>query len=250
MSQVQYAFLSADRKSIVYQSRQSRLKTPVGSFARETCVPPIGMVADLARRTDEELETMGIARIQPQGFDRDNYVLTGRTFTPNPDGTLKVSAGNLEEVLSLDAIPASGKLSRLADKMRKQIKQERDRHIRGGIEVAVGPDTYPVQTDDASQSKLTAAYNLAKDGYWVAPGNIWRMADNRVIGLTASDMQSIAVAVSGHVAVCFAVQANLEDAIDSILDDDTQTDDAKISTLQALDLMSGWPAILPEASGL
>jgi len=81
---------------------------------------------------------------------------------------------------------------------------------------------WPVATDRDSQSKVNAAYVMAKDGHWPA-GAGWKFADGVYRPLTADQVQALALAVAGHVQACFAREAAL------------------VSDATA-DINSGWPA--------
>lgn len=67
--------------------------------------------------------------------------------------------------------------------------------------------TYPVHTDRESQSKASAAYQLARDGFW-SPGTVWKFADGIARPLTAADVQALALAVAGHVQAQFARESD------------------------------------------
>lgn len=81
---------------------------------------------------------------------------------------------------------------------------------------------WPVATDRDSQSKISAAYSLARDGYW-APGSGWKFADGVYRILTQEQVIALALTVSAHVQACFANEALL------MADPDA-------------DIESGWPS--------
>ncbi len=71
---------------------------------------------------------------------------------------------------------------------------------------------WPVATDRDAQSKISAAYSLARDGHWAGG---WKFADGVYRVLTAAQVMSMALAVSSFVGACFAREAELAAGIDS-----------------------------------
>jgi hypothetical protein len=63
---------------------------------------------------------------------------------------------------------------------------------------------FPVATDRESQSKIAAAYSLARDGLWQGG---WKFADGVYRPLDGTQVQTVAIAVAAHVQTCFAVEA-------------------------------------------
>lgn len=84
---------------------------------------------------------------------------------------------------------------------------------------------WPIHTDRESQAKITAAYTLARDGYW-QEGSGWKFVDGWRV-LTAEQIIGAALSVTAHVQTCFALEAQ------------------KVAALQAgqdPQLDAGWPA--------
>lgn len=68
---------------------------------------------------------------------------------------------------------------------------------------------WPVPTDRESQSKISAAYSLARDGHWPT-GAGWKFADGTYRVMSAEQIITMALAVSAHVQACFAHEAALQ----------------------------------------
>ena len=83
------------------------------------------------------------------------------------------------------------------------LKAARDAAIARGIEV----DGLHVQTDDLSQSRLTAAALAAQ----LDPGATvrWKLATGDFVELTAPQIIALALAVRAHVQACFDREADL-----------------------------------------
>lgn len=64
---------------------------------------------------------------------------------------------------------------------------------------------WPIHTDRESQAKITAAYTLARDGYW-QEGSGWKFVDGWRV-LTAEQIIGAALSVTAHVQMCFAIEA-------------------------------------------
>ncbi len=71
---------------------------------------------------------------------------------------------------------------------------------------------WPVATDRDAQSKISAAYSLARDGHWAGG---WKFADGFYRVLTAEQVVAMALTVSAHVGGCFAREAELAAGIDA-----------------------------------
>ena len=87
--------------------------------------------------------------------------------------------------------------------MLSQLKSARDAAIARGIEV----NGLRVQTDDLSQSRLTAAALAAQ----LDPGATvrWKLATGAFVELTAPQIIALALAVRAHVQACFDREADL-----------------------------------------
>jgi len=118
-------------------------------------------------------------------------------------------------------------------KLRAEVKAARDRALYGGYAWERAPGVvHIVQTDDVSQARLNAAYAMARDGHIPAEGMPWRLLDNTVVTLTASETQALATAVAAHVSACFAIQAQKEADLATLAD---------LDTCQAYDPAAGFP---------
>ncbi len=91
--------------------------------------------------------------------------------------------------------------------MLSQLKSARDAAIARGIEV----NGLRVQTDDLSQSRLTAAALAAQ----LDPGATvrWKLAGGEFVDLAAAQIIALALAVRTHVQACFDREAELAEAI-------------------------------------
>ncbi|SDG10738.1 protein of unknown function [Rhodobacter capsulatus] len=89
------------------------------------------------------------------------------------------------------------------DQALAALKAARDAAIARGIEV----DGLHVQTDDLSQSRLTAAALAAR----LDPGATvrWKLATGDFVDLTAPQIIALALAVRAHVQACFDREADL-----------------------------------------
>ncbi len=114
---------------------------------------------------------------------------------------------------TIDAAKVAAALTRLA--ARRKIAE------RAGITW----EEHPVATDDKSQAKLAAAYNLAQQTGFTSLK--WRCADGSFITLDAADVTELANAVAAHVEACFDNEAALRPAV--------QAD-------PTADIETGWPA--------
>jgi len=83
-----------------------------------------------------------------------------------------------------------------------------------------------VATDRDSQAKINAAYTMARDGL-LPQGLVWKMADGSFPHLTAADVTAMALEVAGHVAGCFAREAELA---------------PQVAAAPNTDITTGWPA--------
>ena len=83
------------------------------------------------------------------------------------------------------------------------LKSARDAAVDSGITV----DGMQVQTDDLSQSRLTAAALAAQ----LDPGATvrWKLATGAFVELTAPQIIALALAVRAHVQACFDREADL-----------------------------------------
>lgn len=97
--------------------------------------------------------------------------------------------------------PAPAPITR--DQALAALKSARDAAIARGIEV----EGLHVQTDDLSQSRLTAAALAAR----LDPGATvrWKLATGAFVELTAPQIIALALAVRAHVQACFDREADL-----------------------------------------
>ena len=96
--------------------------------------------------------------------------------------------------------------------MLSQLKSARDAAIARGIEV----EGLHVQTDDLSQSRLTAAALATR----LDPGATvrWKTASGAFVVLSAAQIIAIALAVRSHVQSCFDREAELKAEIEAAED--------------------------------
>ena len=136
------------------------------------------------------------------------YWQTTGTPTPEiraayPEGTVEVplrpGADHVWTGESWD--PAPSPITR--DQALAALKTARDAAIARGIEV----EGLHVQTDDLSQSRLTAAALAAQ----LDPGATvrWKLATGAFVELTAPQIIALALAVRTHVQACFDREADL-----------------------------------------
>lgn len=129
----------------------------------------------------------------------------------DPDQTWQRVVGSHVDIdwptatLVYDTLPLD--LAEAKAKRQAEIKAARDASALGGVAWERAPgEGYVVDTDNVAQARLTAAVVMA------AP-TIWRMADNRMVSLTAAEVQAMALAAGAHVQAQFAVQAERETAL-------------------------------------
>jgi hypothetical protein len=67
-------------------------------------------------------------------------------------------------------------------------------------------NTYPVHTDRESQSRITAAYVMAKNQLW-SDGAIWKFADGISRPMNGNQIQEIAQVVITHVQSAFEIES-------------------------------------------
>ena len=181
------------------------------------------------------------------------HEITGADYRPDPDGPTYPHPGVMDAVMRLDLgiavetsqpdgrwyasftrspatvngelVVAHSALVPHATAILKARKKEDAARLRydaenGGIEVS----GMPVQTDQASQTKIMAARILAKEdaNYTVK----WKTAAG-FVELNATQIIAVADAVRAHVQACFDAEADHIDAIDDDFADDG-TDDAAI----------------------
>lgn len=100
-------------------------------------------------------------------------------------------------------------------------KQVREHAIAGGIAWERVPgETHVLDTNEKSERRLTAAYNMARDGHVPSGGTTWVMADNSRVRLTAAELLSAALAVSAHITTCYEIFDGHADAIGQLADMD------------------------------
>lgn len=107
------------------------------------------------------------------------------------------------------------------------VKRKRDAVEGGGCDTPVGR----VDTDLRSQVKIHGAVTmaaLAGDLYTVN----WRMADNSVVPLSASEVTAMGVAVGQFIADCQARKNTLDAAIAAA---------ETLAELDAIEVGEGWP---------
>ncbi len=68
---------------------------------------------------------------------------------------------------------------------------------------------WPVATDRESQSKISAAYMMARDGHWPEVSGGWKFGDGVWRAMTAEQVTALALAVSAHVQTAFALEGQL-----------------------------------------
>lgn len=109
------------------------------------------------------------------------------------------------------------------DQALATLKSARDAAIARGIEV----NGLHVQTDDLSQSRLTAAALAAQ----LDPGATlrWKLATGEFVALSAPQIIALALAVRDHVQACFDREAVLLAEIEAS------------AAPEAVDISTGWP---------
>lgn len=111
------------------------------------------------------------------------------------------------------------------------IKRLRDAHIDGGVIV---PGVGRFDSDPLSRSNINGAVTMAliAQGASQPFAMDWKLADNTIATLDASQMIAVGVAVGGHVASCHANAQALGLAIESAQD---------VTALNAIEVEAGWP---------
>jgi len=139
----------------------------------------------------------------------------------HPYGNLRLySADELAALgITVDAdTPVDAKVARKSDLANRRYEAEVGGIVLNGMQI---------DTDRASQSMLTSAYNFLRikpDG-----STIQFKAASGFVTLTFQQVSAIALAVGGHVQACFAHEAELSALID-IAEDPA-----------AVDIDTGWP---------
>lgn len=156
-------------------------------------------ISDASRLSRADLLAKGVIPITDPGQPDQTWqrvVGDGREVIEWPNATLDYDT----EPLSLAEAKA---------KRRAEIKAARDASALGGVAWERAPgEVYVVDTDNVAQARLTAAVVMQAD-------TIWRMADNRMVSLTAAEVQAMAIAAGLHVQAQFAAQAEREAALDA-----------------------------------
>ncbi|MBB4042008.1 hypothetical protein GGR34_003693 [Microvirga flocculans] len=94
------------------------------------------------------------------------------------------------------------------------LAEERWKAETGGITVTVGGEAIPVSTargDD--RAALDSTYAAIRDGLR-QDGDMFKFADNKSRAMSNDDMQTVILAVLGHVQACFNVEGALLARID------------------------------------
>jgi hypothetical protein len=130
---------------------------------------------------------------------------------------------SLHQVINGEIVARTPPLVERQAALWELVKSLRDEHIDGGY---AGFDT-----DLVSRTNLTgAALGATLDPTLTIQ---WKMADNSVVTLDASQIVAAAKAVLGFVSACHARSQALGEAIMAATDQ---------ATLDAIDVTSGWPA--------
>lgn len=115
----------------------------------------------------------------------------------------------------------------LRQQSRARVKALREQHETGGLATPYGP----VETDAESQRKISGAVVMAMLGG--AGFSIdWRMANDAIATLNATDMSNLGVLVGQHVSACQYRKNELDDEIAQA---------AGVAALEAIDIEAGWP---------
>ncbi|WP_444460320.1 DUF4376 domain-containing protein [Rhodobacter capsulatus] len=142
-----------------------------------------------------------------RGYWQTTDVPSPEALAAYPEGTVEVplrpGADHVWTGESWDPAP----LPITRDQALAALKTARDAAIARGIEV----DGLRVQTDDLSQSRLTAAALAVQ----LDPGSTvrWKLATGEFVVLTAPQIIALALAVRAHVQACFNREADLAEAI-------------------------------------
>lgn len=133
-------------------------------------------------------------------------------------------AGGLlvKEARPLDTLKAAWRL---------RITAERDRAIAGGADTPSGR----VDTDEVSIRNILGAYQSAVAALMAGEPIAlnWRMADNSLVALAASDVIAVGNAVMAHTQAAYARSWALKDALEAA------TTEAEVV---ALNVTTGWPS--------
>lgn len=115
--------------------------------------------------------------------------------------------------------------------MVETIKTIRDANIAGGVNVA-GVGVF--DSDDTARLNITGAVVMAQVA--IAAGSpfsmSWKLANNSIVTLNATQMISVGIAAGTHVAACHARAQALGISVQGAADH---------TALDAIDLNAGWP---------
>lgn len=150
------------------------------------------------------------------------------TEVPTPVGEWWVALSEDDEI---EAVPfvrsASAQLALGKMAQHDAVKLKRDLFEHAGCATADGP----IDTDPDSQRKVSGAATMAL-ALGAAFTMDWRMADDSIVTLDATQMITVGVAVAQHVAACQARKNELDEAIVAAAD---------LTELAAIDIEIGWP---------
>lgn len=108
-----------------------------------------------------------------------------------------------------------------------RVRALREQHETGGLTTPFGP----IETDAESQRKISGAVVMAMLG-GAAFSIDWRMANNAIVTLNATDMSNLGVLVGQHVSACQYRKNDLDAAIGAA---------ATLAEIEAIDAEAGWP---------
>lgn len=168
---------------------------------------------DLVPIMDDEAVTGPDGTHYPWNWDKATLPWLHRvTLAPQPSDPMLVTTG----------FHIDGGHTQVWETRSKTATERAEALAAKRYQVEIGGTTwngFSVATDRESQSKIAAAYSLARDGLWQGG---WKFADGVYRLLTGSEIQALALAVAAHVQTCFGVEA-------------TKTNDDS-------DINTGWPS--------
>jgi hypothetical protein len=139
-------------------------------------------------------------------------------------GTHRIDLATMQIV---EIVPEPPTLAEVKTKRKADLAMRRYRAEVAGTMV----DTISVQTDRASQPKLTGAAVAAMldPNYTV----VWKCADGTFRSFNHDQILAVAQAARAHVQACFNHEADVVDLIDAAADS---------AAVAAIDIETGWPA--------
>lgn len=133
-----------------------------------------------------------------------SYRIEGDHIVRSDEARIPMAAGNRDYQEYMAWVAAGGVPSQaVAPTLEERKEQEMAALAARRYQAEIGGTVFngwPVITDRASQALITAAYQMARDGYWSGG---WKFADGMYRLLSGEQVISLALTIGAWVETCF-----------------------------------------------